>query len=123
MNLKMERRGKSSRLVIILFFFFLFLIWILLQFLAPLALPTGSVNDLSGLTGVSDNEYLIQNMSFPWDGIYSFGDGLCHQKCERSLFINDNQMPFCSRCTGIWLGLAIGLGLMVFYKIPLNRKF
>jgi len=32
-------------------------------------------------------------------------------------------MPFCSRCTAIWLGLAIGLGFMVFYKIELNEKF
>jgi uncharacterized membrane protein len=32
-------------------------------------------------------------------------------------------MPFCSRCTAIWLGLAIGLGVMVFYRIQLNEKF
>ena len=32
-------------------------------------------------------------------------------------------MPFCSRCTAIWLGLAIGLGFMVFYKIQLDEKF
>ncbi len=32
-------------------------------------------------------------------------------------------MPFCSRCTAIWLGLAIGLGVMVFYRIQLTEKF
>ncbi|PNX51737.1 MAG: hypothetical protein BV456_02085 [Thermoplasmata archaeon M8B2D] len=51
------------------------------------------------------------------------GDRLCHQKAERSFFINGNQMPFCARCTAIWLGIAIGLGFMIFYKIELNEKF
>ena len=32
-------------------------------------------------------------------------------------------MPFCSRCTAIWLGLAIGLGFMIFYRIKLDEKF
>jgi len=32
-------------------------------------------------------------------------------------------MPFCTRCTAIWLGLAIGLGVMVFFTIRLDEKF
>ncbi|GAI04707.1 unnamed protein product [marine sediment metagenome] len=28
-----------------------------------------------------------------------------------------------SRCTAIWLGIAIGLGFMVLYTIELNEKF
>jgi uncharacterized membrane protein len=117
----MERRGKSSRIVIQIFFF-LFLTWSVLQFLAPLSLPRGSIDDLSGLTAVSDNEELFSDIPIPWNAVYSIGDRLCHQKAERSFFINDNQMPFCSRCTAIWLGLAIGLGVMVFYRIQLNEK-
>ncbi len=118
----MEKREKSSRLIVLLFFL-PFLIWILLQFLAPLAVPHSHVDDLSGFVGVSDNEKLLDEMPPPWNSIYGCGDRLCHQKTERSLFINGNQMPFCSRCTAIWLGLAIGLGFMVFYKIELNEKF
>ena len=118
----MERRGKSSRIVILIFFI-LFLMWSVLQFLAPLSLPHGSINDLSGLTAVSDNEELFSKLPMPWNVVYSIGDRLCHQKAERSFFINDNYMPFCSRCTAIWLGLAIGLGFMVFYRIQLNEKF
>ena len=118
----MEKRGKYSRTIIV-FFFILFFIWILLQFLAPLSLPQGRINKLSGLTFISDNEELISSMSFPWDIVYSVGDKLCHQKAERSFFINYNQMPYCSRCTAIWLGLAIGLGFMIFYRIHLNGKF
>ena len=118
----MERRGKSSRIVILIFFI-LFLMWSVLQFLAPLSLPHGSINDLSGLTAVSDNEELFSKLPIPWNAVYSIGDKLCHQKAERSFFINDNQMPFCSRCTAIWLGLVIGLGVLVFYSIQLNEKF
>lgn len=118
----MQRRAKYFRSVIFIFFV-LFSLWILLQFLAPLALPKGSVSDLSGLVAISDNEDTINDMGLPWNFVYSAGDRLCHQKAERSFFINDNQMPFCSRCTAIWLGLVIGLGFMVFYKIQLNEKF
>ena len=118
----MQRRAKYFRSVIFIFFV-LFSLWILLQFLAPLALPKGSVSDLSGLVAISDNEDTINDMGLPWGFVYSAGDRLCHQKAERSFFINDNQMPFCSRCTAIWLGFAIGLGFMVFYKIQLNEKF
>jgi len=118
----MQRRAKCFRSVIFIFFVF-FSLWILLQFLAPLALPKGSVSDLSGLVAISDNEDTINDMGLPWGFVYSAGDRLCHQKAERSFFINDNQMPFCSRCTAIWLGLVIGLGFMVFYKIQLNGKF
>jgi len=118
----MERRGKSSRFIILIFFI-PFLIWIFLQFLAPLALPHGSVDDLSGFVGITENEKIIDTMPFPWNSIYGCGDVLCHEKAERSFFINDNQMPFCSRCTAIWTGLAIGLGFMVLYRIELNEKF
>ena len=117
----MERRKKSFKLVIILFI--CFFIWILLQFLAPLALPQGSVNDLSGLVGLSDNENLIKDIPAPWGSIYDCGDRLCHQKKDRSFIFNDNQMPFCVRCTAIWLGLTIGLAVMIFYKIKLDGKF
>jgi uncharacterized membrane protein len=99
------------------------MVWVLLQFIAPLMLPTGSVSDLSGLVAVSDNEPVIQNMSFPWNIMYQAGDRLCHQKADRSFFLNGNEMPFCTRCTAIWLGLAIGLGFMVLYTIELNEKF
>ena len=118
----MERREKRSS-IIILIFFIPFLIWIMLQFFAPLSIPTGSVDDLTGMMGVSDNQNMIDDMPAPWSSIYNCGDRMCHQKAERSFFINGNQMPFCSRCTAIWLGLAVGLGFLVFYRIPLNEKF
>jgi len=44
--------------------------------------------------------------------------GLCHQEPERSLIIFGSQMVVCSRCAGIYAGMAIGalappLGFMV----------
>jgi uncharacterized membrane protein len=115
------RKHPFKSLFFVLFIFYM--IWVLLLFLAPLVLPSGSVSDLSGAAGFSDNDYIIRNMSFPWNVVYSIGDRLCHQRADRSLFINGNQMPFCTRCTAIWLGLAIGLGFMVLYTIELNEKF
>ena len=72
---------------------------------------------------ISMSSQIIDEIPAPWGSIYGCGDRLCHQKAERSFFINENQMPFCVRCTAIWLGLAIGLGFLVFYKIELNAKF
>jgi uncharacterized membrane protein len=118
----MKRRIQRLKNLVFVFFLFFF-IWVLLQFLAPFALPRGSVSNLSGIVGFSDNQNIIQNMSFPWNLIYSSGDRLCHQKADRTLFLNENEMPFCSRCTAIWFGLAIGLGFMVLYTIELNEKF
>ncbi len=104
-------------------FLLLYMLWVLLLFLAPLVLPAGSITDFSGVVGSVDNDAAIKDLSFPWNVVYSIGDRLCHQKAERSLFVNGNQMPFCTRCTAIWFGLAVGLGLMVFYTIELNEKF
>jgi uncharacterized membrane protein len=118
----MEKRGKSSRLIILIFFI-PFFIWILLQFIAPLAIPYSTLDDLTGNTVVSDNDIIIDKLPVPWNSIYSCGDSLCHQKAERSFFINENQMPFCVRCTAIWMGFAIGLGIMIFLKINLDQKF
>ena len=118
----MWRREKSFKSLNFVFFI-VFFIWILLQFLAPLTLPKGSVSDLSGLVALEDNGAIVEDMNFPWNVVYATGDVLCHQKAERSFFINENEMPFCSRCTAIWLGIAIGLGFMIFYQIQLNEKF
>ncbi len=104
-------------------FFICYLIWVLLLFLTPLLIPPGSVTNLSGVVGFSDNEAVTNDLPFPWNGIYSIGDRLCHQIPERSLFINGNEMPFCARCVAIWLGLALGLGFMVFFAIELDERF
>ncbi len=122
MNLRMEKRERRSKIIILLFFIPLF-IWLMLQFISPIVIPKGTITDLSGATGILENKKIIDQLGFPWANIYQCGDALCHQKSDRSFFINENQMPFCARCTAIWLGLTIGLGFMLFYKIALNEKF
>ena len=118
----MERRAEFFNKISFVFFLICF-IWTLLLFIAPFALPTGSVNDLSGLVAVCDNEHQISTMPFPWNSIYSSGDRLCHQIADRSFYLNGNEMPFCSRCTAIFVGLTVGLGFIAFYKIELDERF
>lgn len=45
---------------------------------------------------------------------------ICHQKPERSFFINGQQMPVCARCTGIVIGYILGIMLCFFTK---NESF
>jgi uncharacterized membrane protein len=52
--------------------------------------------------------------------IYSIGDVECHQIASRSLFLNDNEMPFCARDLGLFIGLAAGLGFVTFYRYKIN---
>jgi len=117
----MRKKERFSKIVTFIFFIFFF-VWVVIQFIFPIIIPSDSINDLSGLTGIYDNEEIIEKISFPISSIYSIGDIFCHQKSVRSLYINGNQMPFCSRCTAIWLGVAVSLGFMVFYTISLNNK-
>jgi uncharacterized membrane protein len=117
----MEKREKVSKIIsIILIIFFLFTI---LQFLSPIFLPSNTYTNFSGMVAVSDNQESIDSIPFPWNIAYVFGDRLCHQRAERSFFINGNQMPFCARCTAIFIGLVIGLVIILFNKIELNERF
>ncbi|MFO8077265.1 MAG: DUF2085 domain-containing protein [Thermoplasmatota archaeon] len=117
----MEKREKISKTITALFI--LLFIFTLLQFISPLILETNTVTDLTGTVGVIDNKQRINTMSFPINAIYTAGDRLCHQKTERSFILNENQMPFCSRCTAIWMGMTIGIGILVFYTISLDNRF
>lgn len=40
---------------------------------------------------------------------YPIGARICHQRIERSFSIAGVQMPVCARCTGLYVGGAIGL--------------
>jgi uncharacterized membrane protein len=94
-----------------------------MQFLSPMLLPKGSVNDFSGRVGIVNNKEQIDQLPIPINYLYLSGDYLCHQKSERSFFLNENQMPFCARCTAIFIGIVIGLAIMVFFSIVLDERF
>ncbi|EMR73959.1 putative membrane protein [Thermoplasmatales archaeon SCGC AB-539-N05] len=121
MGMPKNSKLKNNKIKVIIFIFFLF--WALLHFIIPLLLPANIITDLSGVVGLEDNEHLTNNLPFPSRLVYKLGDIMCHQKAERSFFINGNQMPFCSRCTGIFLGLSIGLMIVIFKKLRLDGKF
>ncbi len=54
--------------------------------------------------------------------IYFVGSLVCHQKPERSFHAWGAQMPVCARCTGIYLGAAIGLGFAGRSRSGLERS-
>lgn len=96
--------------------------WALLIILSPLALTADSL-DLGedgsvGLIDYTDNFSKIENSVIR--GLYESGDSMCHQKASRSLFLNGNQMAYCSRDLGIFLGMALGVGVAIFMRVDLK---
>jgi uncharacterized membrane protein len=103
--------------------FIITLVWALMMVAAPLSLPAGSVTDLSGAVGTRDNADQTAKMNPFAKWVYDSGDFNCHQKASRSLFINGNEMPYCSRCVGIFFGLAIGTAISLFYIVELRLRY
>lgn len=53
-------------------------------------------------------------------GYFSFSI-VCHQKPDRSFFINGEQLPVCHRCLGIYLGALLGVvGYISYRRMPLK---
>ena len=82
--------------------------WLSLLLFSPYMIDNGSTGDLSGVVGKYDNREVIEEMNFLAKFIYYVGDLNCHQLSHRSYSYNDNQMSFCARDTGIFLGLVLG---------------
>ena len=83
-------------------------IWALMILSGPLIIESGESGDLSGGVGLYDNKEVIQGMNPIAKMVYYLGDVNCHQLSHRSYEYNNNQMPFCARDVGIFVGLAIG---------------
>ena len=94
--------------------------WALMILTGPLMLETGETGDLSGSVGLYDNKKVIQEMNPVSKIVYYLGDVNCHQLSHRSYEYNNNQMPFCARVVGIFLGLAIGFIVSLGRKINLT---
>lgn len=78
--------------------------------ISPFTLPRGTVNHLDGSIGEIDHWNDLEDLPWPQRAIYILGDVNCHQRSDRSLFLNDNQMPFCARDVGLLVGAMVGLG-------------
>lgn len=111
----------TSRPILVLFA--LSAAWLALVFSAPFMVPSGTLADLSGTVGTHDNDAQFASLSPLPHAIYWIGDAECHQIASRSYFLNGNEMPFCARDVGIFMGLAAGLGLTAFYRYKANPLF
>ena len=112
------------------FIIYLFcMIWLLLILIVPAMSEPGTIQfqefdefeNPIGKVGFSEYYNDIEKINNPLSrAVYHSGDRMCHMKSSRSFSINDNQMPYCARCFGIFLGFAIGAGFATFIVIDLN---
>ncbi len=114
-----HRRERLHRALILTFA--LLLLWLLGNVISPFLAPAGTIYlGEEGVVGPDHSDVISGIDNDLANFYYKIGDANCHQRASRSFFLNDNQMPFCSRCTAIFLGLVVGVGLAVFLEMELN---
>lgn len=92
--------------------FILGLILVLSIFIAPATMEPGTVRHLDARANAMDYQDEWKELSPFHAVVYSFGDFNCHQKEDRTIIINDNQMPVCARDTGIFIGVLFGAAIL-----------
>lgn len=100
----------------------IFGIWLLLVIMSTFLEERGTIDDLSGSVFALDNRDRFADLNPISKFIYTLGDMNCHQISERSLFINENQMPFCARDTGLFIGLFSGAFISLFIAIGIDLR-
>ncbi len=100
--------------------FILCAVWLALVVASPFMVPPHTLLNLSGSVGVKDNTAQFHDLSPLPKAIYSIGDVECHQLASRSYYLNGNQMPFCSRDVGLFIGLALGFAIATLYRVKIN---
>ena len=114
-----DNLAVKGKLIIGLFsLFFVLLIFILMS---PFFAPSGSLRNLDGKEKRIDNNEKWEKLDIFPKIFYQFGDLVCHQKESRSLKLNGNLMPVCSRDVGIYIGFATGFFIVLI--IPQNSSF
>jgi uncharacterized membrane protein len=104
--MKLNFREKLDRNIALAFAIFAF--WLILVLISPYLVEPGRLLDLSGRVFFSDNSEKIEGVNpIAW-AVYTAGDFNCHQQLDRSYFLNGNEMPFCARDVGIFVGLSGG---------------
>ena len=98
------------------------LVWVGLILVSPLAVPAGSLQDLDGTVGVMDHASVYGSLPAPFRGVYVVGDRLCHQREDRSFVVGSNEMAFCARCTGVWIGMLLGVVVMALVEFPVDSR-
>ena len=64
--------------------------------------------------GTIDND--LGHLNYLAQAVYFIGDLNCHTMAERSFELNGNQMAFCARDLGLFIGLAAGMAAVLFLK-------
>lgn len=103
---------------IILIAFLLCFIWIILLFSTFFLVEPNTIDfGEDGKVGLLDHSDTVNNVTNPVAKfVYWSGDVNCHQISSRSIFLNGNQMAYCVRDLGIFLGLTIAFFLPFFWK-------
>ena len=93
------------------------LVWAVLNILAPYLAPADTIDfGCDGVVGGHEHEDQINDIeNRAARFMYNSGDSACHQRNNRSLFLNGNQMPYCARDVAIFIGLAVGMGISLFF--------
>jgi len=93
-------------------------IWAGLMWVTPFMNEPGTLVGLDGLVGIHDSPVDFDDLDPISRFMYRAGDSQCHQKENRTVILNGNQMPFCARDVAIYTCMAIGVGLSVFPRMP-----
>lgn len=93
-------------------------IWAGLMWVTPFMNEPGTLVELDGFVGIHDSPGDFDDLDPISRVMYRAGDSQCHQRENRTLMLNGNQMPFCARCVAIYTFMAIGVALSVFPMIP-----
>ena len=100
-------------------------VWLIILIVVTIVEPEDSIHfgdsDKQDIVGEDEHYYDIEQLQNPFARIvYHSGDRMCHMKESRSFLINSNQMPYCARCFGIFLGFAIGAAITTFVIMDLK---
>ena len=103
--------------------YFFLITWALIIVIVPYGLEPDTIHfGDDGYTSLTEHQEAIdEDIDDKFiAGIYDSGDSMCHQKESRTLLINDNQMPYCARCTALFWGLALGIAFVAVVRIELR---
>lgn len=88
--------------------FIIFGILALILLVTPFLNESGTLVGLDGSTSTIDNADKWEGMDPLSYAVYYAGDMMCHQKEDRSILLNGNQIAVCARDLGLFLGVPLG---------------
>ncbi len=83
---------------------------------APLTIPHGTVSGLYGRANIVDFASLWATLPPVQGAVYYLGDVECHQISSRTIYLNGNEMPVCSRDASLFLFFSVGLMIAAVVK-------